>query len=125
MGHGINLSNTKKELKILYQKLNPIFTISYLDLFYNDKLNAGTFGVAATRYGNFTVQNCDLLISLGCRLNTQITGSNIKSFAPSAKKIIIDIDKNEFKKNNGLKIDLKINVDLKNFFNKNFSLLSD
>ena len=59
------------------------------------------------------------------RLNTQITGSNIKSFAPSAKKIIIDIDKNEFKKNNGLKIDLKINVDLKNFFKKIIPLLKE
>ena len=57
-----------------------------IDLFdYNHKLNAGTFGVAATRYGNFAIQKFDLLISLGCRLNTQITGSNVKSFAPRAK----------------------------------------
>ena len=128
MGHGINLSNTKKELKNFISKTGIPYLPSWatLDLFpYNDKLNAGTFGVAATRYGNFTVQNCDLLISLGCRLNTQITGSNIKSFAPSAKKIIIDIDKNEFKKNNGLKIDLKINVDLKNFFKKIIPLLKE
>ena len=79
-------------------------------------MNAGTFGVAATRYGNFAIQNADLLISLGCRLNTQITGSNLKSFAPKAKKIVVDIDNNEFKKNNGLKYDLKINLDLKDFF---------
>ena len=128
LGHGINLSNTKKELKNFISKTGIPYLPSWatLDLFpYNDKLNAGTFGVAATRYGNFTVQNCDLLISLGCRLNTQITGSNIKSFAPSAKKIIIDIDKNEFKKNNGLKIDLKINVDLKNFFKKIIPLLKE
>ena len=128
LGHGINLSNTKKELKNFISKTGIPYLPSWatLDLFpYSDKLNAGTFGVAATRYGNFTVQNCDLLISLGCRLNTQITGSNIKSFAPSAKKIIIDIDKNEFKKNNGLKIDLKINVDLKNFFKKIIPLLKE
>jgi acetolactate synthase-1/2/3 large subunit len=126
LGHGINLSNTKKELKNFISKTGIPYLPSWatLDVFpYNDKLNAGTFGVAATRYGNFTVQNCDLLISLGCRLNTQITGSNIKSFAPSAKKIVIDIDKNEFKKNNGLKIDLKINVDLKNFFKRIIPLL--
>ena len=88
-----------------------------MDLFnYDDKKNAGTFGVAATRFGNFAIQNADLIISLGCRLNTQITGNNIAAFAPNAKKIVIDIDKNEFLKKNGIKIDLKINMDLKHFF---------
>ena len=33
-------------------------------------------------------------------------------------KKVVDIDKNEFTKNNGLKIDLKINLDLKEFFKK-------
>ena len=119
LGHGINLSNTKKEVKNFISKTGIPYLPSWatLDLFpHDDKFNAGTFGVAATRYGNFAVQNSDLIISLGCRLNTQITGSNIKSFAPNAKKIIVDIDKNEFKKENGLKIDLKINLDLNFFF---------
>ena len=121
LGHGINLSNTKKEVKKLITKSGIPFAPSWatIDLFsYNNKMNAGTFGVAATRYGNFAIQNSDLLISLGCRLSTQITGSNTKSFAPNAKKIVIDIDTNEFKKNNGIKIDLKINLDLKTFFKK-------
>ncbi len=118
-GHGINLSNTKKDLFKFISKTGIPFCPSWatIDLFSsNNKMNAGTFGVAATRYGNFAIQNADLLISLGCRLNTQITGSNLKSFAPKAKKIVIDIDKNEFKKNNGLRYDLKINLDLKEFF---------
>ena len=121
LGHGVNLSKTEKQVKQFIKKTGIPFLPSWatIDLFnYNNKLNAGTFGVAATRYGNFAIQNSDLLISFGCRLNTQITGSNIKSFAPKAKKIIIDIDKNEFKKNNGLKIDLKINLDLESFFKK-------
>lgn len=121
LGHGINLSKTKDEVRKFISKTGIPFLPSWatVDIFpFNHKLNAGTFGVAATRYGNFAIQNSDLIISLGCRLNTQITGSNIKSFAPKAKKIIIDIDSNEFKKNNGLKIDLKINLDLKIFFKR-------
>lgn len=121
LGHGINLSKTNKEVKNFIKKTGIPFSPSWatIDLFKHDSnLNAGTFGVAATRFGNFAVQNSDLLISLGCRLNTQITGSNIKSFATKAKKIVVDIDQNEFKKNNGLKIDLKVNLDLKNFFKK-------
>ncbi len=120
-GHGVNLSNTKKELYKFISKTGIPFSPSWatVDLFSSeDKMNAGTFGVAATRYGNFAIQNSDLLISLGCRLNTQITGSNLKSFAPKAKKIVVDIDNNEFKKINGLKYDLKINLDLKDFFKK-------
>ena len=119
VGHGVNLSNTKKELYKFISKTGIPFCPSWatVDLFTSeDKSNAGTFGVAATRYGNFAIQNADLLISLGCRLNTQITGSNLKSFAPNAKKIVVDIDDNEFKKNNGLKYDLKINLNLKDFF---------
>lgn len=121
VGHGINLSNTKNELYKFISKTGIPFSPSWatIDLFsHKNKMNAGTFGVAATRYGNFAIQNADLLISLGCRLNTQITGSNLKSFAPNAKKIVVDIDINEFKKTNGLKYDLKINIDLKDFFNR-------
>ena len=119
VGHGINLSNTKKELYKFISRTGIPFSPSWatVDLFMSeDELNAGTFGVAATRYGNFAIQNADLLISLGCRLNTQITGSNLKSFAPNAKKIVVDIDDNELKKSNGLKYDLKINLNLKDFF---------
>ena len=121
VGHGINLSSTKKELYKFITKTGIPFSPSWatIDLFSSkNKMNAGTFGVAATRYGNFAIQNADLLISLGCRLNTQITGSNLDSFAPKAKKIVVDIDINEFKKTNGLKYDLKINLDLKDFFKK-------
>ena len=121
VGHGINLSNTKKELYDFISKTGIPFSPSWatIDLFLSkNKMNAGTFGVAATRYGNFAVQNADLLISLGCRLNTQITGSNLSSFAPNAKKIVVDIDKNEFNKTGGLKYDLKINLDLKDFFKR-------
>lgn len=119
VGHGINLSNTRKELYKFISRTGIPFSPSWatVDLFMSeDELNAGTFGVAATRYGNFAIQNADLLISLGCRLNTQITGSNLKSFAPNAKKIVVDIDDNELKKSNGLKYDLKINLNLKEFF---------
>ena len=119
VGQGVNLSNTKKELYKFISKTGIPFSPSWatVDLFTSEnKLNAGTFGVAATRYGNFAIQNADLLISLGCRLNTQITGSNLKSFAPNAKKIVVDIDDNELKKANGLKYDLKINLNLKDFF---------
>jgi acetolactate synthase-1/2/3 large subunit len=121
VGHGINLSDTKKALYKFIKITGIPYSPSWaaIDLFFsNDQKNAGTFGVAATRFGNFAIQNSDLIISLGCRLNTQITGGNLKSFAPKAKKVLVDIDNYEFKKHNGLKYDLKINIDLKDFFKR-------
>ncbi len=120
VGNGVNLSNTKGEVLRFLRKSKIPFcpTWATVDIFSDYKLkdqNVGIFGVAATRYGNFTVQNSDLIICLGTRLNTQLTGSIPSSFAPKAKRVVIDIDQAEFKKTNNLKIDLKFNCDLKFF----------
>ena len=58
-------------------------------------LNAGSFGVAASRYGNFTLQQSDLLLCLGMRLSAQIVGGDPKKFSPNSKKILVDIDNND------------------------------
>ena len=79
------------------------------------------------RHANFAVQNADLIISFGSRLDTKATGTPIDTFARGAKKIVVDIDPYELKKFTtfGLKIDLLIEEDLGNFFdlfNKGISL---
>jgi len=125
-GYGVTLSKTKPDLQEFIEKTGIPFAPSWAacDLFSeNDEKFAGTFGVAATRYGNFAIQNSDLIIVLGCRLNTQLTGGKIHTFANKAKKIVVDIDEAELNKSNGLVIDLKINKDLRDFFKiiKNFT----
>ncbi|MAJ22902.1 MAG: hypothetical protein CBC24_03545 [Candidatus Pelagibacter sp. TMED64] len=127
-GYGVTVSKTSKELFNFIEKTGIPYapTWAVVDLFSDsDEKNAGTFGVAATRFGNFAVQNSDLIIVLGCRLNTQLTGGKINTFAEKAKKIVVDIDLAELNKENGLKIDLKINLDLKEFFNKTEKLNFD
>ena len=119
LGNGINLSRTKDKVKkfINETKIPFLLTWATLDLFnHNHPQMLGTFGVAANRYGNFCIQNSDLIISLGCQLNNQLTGHDKKSFAKDARKIVVDVDQWEFKKKDLLKIDLKINLDLKYFF---------
>ncbi|MFH1236019.1 MAG: thiamine pyrophosphate-binding protein [Parcubacteria group bacterium] len=64
-------------------------------LSHDDPLFAGGFGVSSSRSGNFAIQNADLLICMGTRLDSHETGSNYKGFAPKAQKIIIDIDPTE------------------------------
>ena len=59
------------------------------------------------------MQNSDLILCLGTRLDTRITGGVPKSFAREAKKIVVDIDKYELGKKRGLKIDLKVQLNIK------------
>ena len=115
-GWGIYLSNAEKLAKKLIKKLGfPVVTtwaMAHL-MESNETLNIGTWGTHGSRYGNFAVQNSDLIVSIGSRLDTKATGSPITTFARGAKKVIIDIDKfelNKFEKF-GLKIDLKIQSD--------------
>ena len=63
-------------------------------------------------------KNCDFYLSIGSRLPFMVTGYNAKKFASRAKfKAMVDIDKNELKKND-LKINLKVQSDAKQFIEK-------
>ena len=118
VGNGCLLSDSIKDVKKFIKKNKIPYTASWaaLDNFSSsDPLNMGSFGVAATRYGNFAIQKADLIIFLGTRLSTQMIGGNLLTFAPSAKKIIVDIDKDELTSHRLPKIDLKINTDVKIF----------
>ncbi len=118
VGGGVKISNTENKLFKLINKFKIPYALTWAtaDIFNNSSdLDIGTFGNYATRHGNFAIQNSDLLIILGSRLNGTQIGSNPKIFAPKAKKILVDIDSAELKEENGLKIDLKINCDLKQF----------
>lgn len=53
---------------------------------------AGTVGTFGGPGRNFGIQNCDLLLSLGCRMSGRITGGLPETFARGAKKYIVDID---------------------------------
>ncbi len=78
----------------------------------DDPLFCGRAGTIGTRAGNFAVQNADLLIILGSRMNIRQTSYNWQSLAPNAFKIQIDIDQAElskptFRPDHGIQCDLK------------------
>ena len=121
VGSGVKLSNQEDKAISFIQMLNIPFvtTWSTVDMFTSSFSNLiGSFGVSSNRPGNFAVQSCDLLISLGSRLDTHMTGANASKFATKAYKIMVDIDQSEIEKENGLKIDLPININLTEFFDK-------
>ena len=118
LGNGIRLSNTTGIIKKFIKKYQIPYACSWgaADLFKsNDKLNAGSFGVAATRYGNFALQKADLILCIGIRFGTQIVGGDPKKFSPKSKKILVDIDSNEFKSQRLPNIDVKINSEISDF----------
>jgi acetolactate synthase-1/2/3 large subunit len=127
-GWGLHLSGMETSFIQFAEALNiPIvLTWGAADILpYDHPLYIGTFGTHGTRHANFAVQNADLVISLGSRLDTKSTGSPVDSFARSAKKVVVDIDLAELNKfeNFGLSIDILIHDSLQNFFN-NFSKLN-
>lgn len=103
----------------MVQKLKiPVVTAwnSNDELAFDSPYFVGMPGTLGTRSGNFAVQNCDLLLSLGCRLNLRMIGYNHFDFAKKAYKILVDIDKNELIKPT-IKPDMTIHSDVKSYYN--------
>ncbi len=77
-------------------------------------LYCGRQGSIGDRAGNFAVQNSDLLLVLGCRLNIRQLSYNWKNFAREAYKIIVDIDTLELQKPT-VRPDLPVHADITDF----------
>src|SRR3989344_470593 len=117
-GSGIRLAGAVNEIHQMV-KLTGIPVVnswSGYDLFaHNHSLFIGTHGVYGERGANFAVQNCDLLISIGSRLDTRQTGGKPETYARAAKIVMIDIDQTELDKRRGLTPAVSIQADAKEF----------
>jgi acetolactate synthase I/II/III large subunit len=71
----------------------------------------GSYG---NREANWAVQNCDLLIVVGARLDVRQTGSDVEDFARNAQVVQIDIDPAQLE--NRVQADLSICATAENFF---------
>lgn len=100
-GTGIRLSEGHEEFIKLIDKLGiPVVTAwNAHDVLWDEHpLYCGRPGTVGTRGGNFVVQNSDLLLVLGCRLNIRQISYNYHDFAKKAYKIVVDIDEAELRK---------------------------
>jgi acetolactate synthase-1/2/3 large subunit len=118
-GTGVRAAHAVAEFDELIHRLGvPVTTAWAHDLIASDdSLFCGRQGTIGDRAGNFTVQNADVLLILGSRLNIRQTSYNWQSFAPRAFKIQVDIDTAEFRKPT-VKPDMAIRTDLKQFLNQ-------
>ena len=116
-GTGINLGASRDKLLRFIEKYripavtawNANDTIAFDNPYY-----AGMPGTVGIRSGNFAVQNCDLLISIGCRMNIRMIGYNHFDFAKNAFKAVVDIDAGELYKPT-LQVDLPIHAQAGDF----------
>ena len=115
-GSGIRAAQATAEFESVIRRLGiPVATAWAHDLIgSDDPLFCGRPGTIGTRAGNFTVQNADLLLILGSRLNIRQVSYNWQAFAPRACKIQVDIDPAELGKPT-VKPDIGITADLKLF----------
>lgn len=116
LGSGVRAANALDQALAFAQRygipINPTWgTVDTLP--HAHPLLAGTFGTHGSRTGNFAIQNADLVISIGSRLDTHMIGSPSSSFARAARKVVVDIDAAEVHKfpRYGLPIELPVVAD--------------
>ncbi|HEX5392704.1 MAG TPA: thiamine pyrophosphate-binding protein [Rhodocyclaceae bacterium] len=99
-GTGVRLGHAMDEFQQVINRLGiPVVTAWTHDIIASDHpLFCGRPGTIGTRAGNFTVQNADLVLILGSRMNIRQTSYNWPAFAPRALKIQVDIDNAELNK---------------------------
>jgi acetolactate synthase-1/2/3 large subunit len=116
-GSGVRLSGKHESFIQIVNNLKiPIVTAwNAHDAIWDDHpYYIGRPGTVGDRAGNFAVQNADLLLILGSRLNIRQVSYNWNSFAREAYKIWVDIDDLELKKPT-VKAEMPIHADLSDF----------
>jgi acetolactate synthase I/II/III large subunit len=112
-GHGIVMSGASREVIELAERANIPVALTLLGigaLPASHPLSLGMMGMHGEAWVNHTIQDADLLIALGMRFDDRVTG-NLKTYAPGAKKIHVEIDPSEINKN--VKVDVPLVGDLK------------
>lgn len=100
-GHGIRLAEAAGPFRELYEALQvPVATTwNATDLIpAGHPLSVGKPGTVALRPPNFAVQNADLILSIGARLDNVVTAYNPGKFGRHAQKIVVDVDPAELAK---------------------------
>jgi acetolactate synthase-1/2/3 large subunit len=112
-GAGVRLAGAISDLHRVAESFHiPVLTSRLgLDLMgFEQSLFVGHPGTYGDRAANFAIQNCDLLIIVGCRLGVGLVGYDYAGFAHRAKKIMVDIDTSELNKPSVIP-DVKIHAD--------------
>jgi acetolactate synthase I/II/III large subunit len=112
-GHGIQLSGAGDLVVNFAEKTNTPLAMTLLGIGAvpaSHPLNLGMMGMHGEAWVNNAIQEADLLLAFGMRFDDRVTG-NLKTYAPNARKIHIEIDPSEINKN--VKVDVALVGDLR------------
>jgi acetolactate synthase-1/2/3 large subunit len=113
LGHGAIISGAMPEVRDFVERTGIPVALTLLGLGSlpaSHPMNLGMMGMHGEAWVNRTIQEADLLIALGMRFDDRVTG-NLKTYAPNAKKIHVEIDPAEINKN--VKVDVALVGDLR------------
>ncbi|HJN14808.1 MAG TPA: biosynthetic-type acetolactate synthase large subunit, partial [Armatimonadota bacterium] len=101
VGGGVVSANGRDEIRALAKKTD-IYVVNTLlgkgAFPETDSQSLGMPGMHGTAYASYAINHCDLMIAVGARFDDRVTG-DLKTFAPGAKVIHIDVDPAEIGKN--------------------------
>ncbi len=99
-GWGVHLAGGRQAARDMITRFRVpcVTTWGAADIMAGHPLYVGTWGTHGVRAANFAVQNADLVIAIGTRLDTKATGSPASSFAPKAELVMVDVDEAELGK---------------------------
>ncbi len=121
IGSGVRSAGAQSLFSDFIEKTSipVVYCASATDIYKSEhQLSIGAVGTMATnRAANFAMQNSDLLVIIGARMTSMTTGSNPEKFARAARIVAVDIDENEFRKDN-LKVEKLILSDASVFLEK-------
>ncbi|HSF81927.1 MAG TPA: biosynthetic-type acetolactate synthase large subunit [Anaerolineales bacterium] len=112
-GHGVLMSGAVDELRMFSVKTQTPVASTLLGLSSfpaSHPLSLGMMGMHGEAYCNLAIQNADLILAFGMRFDDRVTG-NLRTYAPRARKIHVEIDPSEVHKN--VQVDLPLIGDLK------------
>ena len=112
-GHGVLKSHAMQELMEFALKTQTPVAMTLLGLGSipaSHTLSLGMMGMHGEAYANNAIQQADLLLAFGMRFDDRVTG-NLRTYAPRARKIHIEIDPSEIHKN--VQVDVPLVGDLK------------
>lgn len=121
-GSGIISGNSRAEFEKLVDLMGlPVIGGAWVadNLYTSHALYYGNSGNIGPRTGNFILQNADVILSIGNSLGFRQTGFYLEGFAPNAKIIMVDADKEESLKP-GLKIYQFVHSEISNFLKSMF-----
>jgi acetolactate synthase-1/2/3 large subunit len=99
-GHGVMLSGAEAAVRALAERAQIPIAMTLLGIGgvpASHPLNLGMMGMHGETWVNHAIQEADLLIALGMRFDDRVTG-NVRTYAPHARKIHVDIDPAELNK---------------------------